>query len=134
MLLALASLFKDSFMPNMSLSSSLFLRSNSFTSHIARIIALPVLLKIAISFSLKHHASLPYNIADLTQLLKTFPFIFNENLLPLSISLHSLNFIQPLLVLAVTAVSHPSVAFNQHRFTEFNTAKNNLFSIFSYLR
>ena len=65
----LAILSKDSFMPNMSINSSLFLRSNSFTPRIARIIALSVLLKIAISFSLKHHASLPYNIADLTQLL-----------------------------------------------------------------
>ena len=60
-LLAVAILSKDSFMPNMSINSSLFLRSNSFTPHIARIIALSVLLKIAISFSLKHHASLPYN-------------------------------------------------------------------------
>ena len=67
-LLALAILSKDSFMPNMSINSLLFLRSNSFTPHIARIIALSVLLKTAISFSLKHHASLPYNIADLTQL------------------------------------------------------------------
>ena len=57
------------YIPNMSINSSLLLRSNSFTPHIARIIALSVLLKIAISFSLKHHASLPYNIADLTQLL-----------------------------------------------------------------
>ena len=68
-LLALAILSKDSFMPNMSINSSLFLRSNNFTPHIARIIALSVLPKIAISFSLQHHASLPYNIADLTQLL-----------------------------------------------------------------
>ena len=52
-----------------SINFSLFLRSNSFTPHIARIIALSVLFKIAISFSLKHLASLPYNIADVTQLL-----------------------------------------------------------------
>ena len=39
MLLALAILFKDSFMPNMSINSSLFLRSNSFTPHITWIIA-----------------------------------------------------------------------------------------------
>ena len=68
-LLALAILSKDSFMPYMSINSSLFLRSSSFTPHNARIIALSVLLKIAISFCLKHHASLPYNIPDLTQLL-----------------------------------------------------------------
>ena len=36
-LLALAILSKDPFMPNMSINSSLFLRSNSFTLHIARI-------------------------------------------------------------------------------------------------
>ena len=42
-----------------------FFDSNSFTPHIARIIALFV-LRIAMSFSLKHHASRPYNIADLT--------------------------------------------------------------------
>ena len=36
--------------------------------HIAFTIALSVFLKIAISFSLKHHVSLPYNITDLTQL------------------------------------------------------------------
>ena len=59
-------LSKDSFM---SINSSLFLRSSSFTPHIAWIIALSVLLKIAISFFLKYHASLPYNIADCTQLL-----------------------------------------------------------------
>ena len=103
-LLALAIPARDAFMPKMSINFSLFLRSNSFTPHIARIIALSVLLKIAISFSLKHHASLPYNITDLAQLLQTSPFIFNENLLPLSISLHFLIFIQPILVLAVIAV------------------------------
>ena len=66
-LLALTILSKDSFMPNMSINSSLLLRSNSFcfTPHIA----LSVLLKIAISFSLKHRVSLPYNTADLTPLL-----------------------------------------------------------------
>ena len=40
-------------------------------------IDLSALLKIATSFFLKHHVSLPYNIADL---LYTFPFIRNENL------------------------------------------------------
>ena len=62
-------LSRDSFLPNMSINSSLFLRSHSFTPHNTRIISLSVLFKIAISFSLKHHASLPYNIADFTQLL-----------------------------------------------------------------
>ena len=42
----------------------------SHHTHIARIIVLSVLLKIAISFSLKYHASLPYCIADLTCALK----------------------------------------------------------------
>ena len=36
--------------------------------HIDLTMALSVLLKIAISCSLKHHVSLPYNIADFTQL------------------------------------------------------------------
>ena len=67
----------------MSINFSLFLRSNNLSPQIARFIALSVLLKIAISFSLTHRASLPYNIADLTQLLQTFPFIFNGNLQPL---------------------------------------------------
>ena len=48
-LLASAILSEDFVMPNMSISSSLFLRSNSCTPHIARFIALSVLLKIAIS-------------------------------------------------------------------------------------
>ena len=56
--------------------------------------------------------SVSHKIADLIQLLQTFPFILNENLLRLSISPHSLNFILPILALVVTAVSHPPVAFN----------------------
>ena len=68
--------------------------------------------KLPSLFLSKHHASLSYNIADLTQLLYNFPFIFNENLPPLNFLLHFLNFIQPILVQAVTAVSHPPVAFN----------------------
>ena len=67
MLLALATLSEDSFMPNMYITSSQFLQSKSFTPNIARIIALSVLLEIAISFSLEQHALFPYNIADLTQ-------------------------------------------------------------------
>ena len=42
-LLALAIPSKDSFMPNTSINSSLFLRSNSFTPHIARITAFSLL-------------------------------------------------------------------------------------------
>ena len=42
--------------------------SISFAPHIVLTIALLVLLKNAILFSLKHHVSLPYNITDLTQL------------------------------------------------------------------
>ena len=68
-LVALAIQSKDPFMFNMSINSSLLLRSNSFTPHIALIIALSVLLRIAIFFSLKHHALDLYNIADFTQLL-----------------------------------------------------------------
>ena len=41
---------KISFVSNTFINSSLFLRPNSFTPHIARIISLSVLLKIAISF------------------------------------------------------------------------------------
>ena len=66
------SLSKDSSIPNKSISSSLYLRSNSFTPHIARIIALSVLLKIAISFSLQYQASLPYNIANLNNFCNPF--------------------------------------------------------------
>ena len=58
MLFALAILSKDPVMPNMSINFSLFLRSKSFTPHIARIIALFVLLRTAISFSLAMVASL----------------------------------------------------------------------------
>ena len=56
------------FKPNISISSSVFFLSTNFTPHIDLTMALSVLLKIAISLSLKHHVSLPYNIADLTQL------------------------------------------------------------------
>ena len=51
-LLALAILSKDSFMPNMSINSSLFLRFNSFTPHMARIIALSVFSKLQSLFFL----------------------------------------------------------------------------------
>ena len=54
--------------PNISISSFIFFLSTNFTPHIDLTMALSVLLKIAISLSLKHHASLPYSIADLTQL------------------------------------------------------------------
>jgi len=47
----------------------------------------------------------------------------------LSSSPHSLNFIQPILVLAVTATSHPPVAFNQ----QFNWFLHYLLLIFTVL-
>ena len=46
----------------------LLLFSIILSPHIALIIAFSVLLKIAISFFLRHHVSLPYSIANLTQL------------------------------------------------------------------
>ena len=109
---ALAILSKVSFRPSIFMSSSVFFPSTSFTPHIDLTIALSVLLKITVSFSLKHHVSLPCNIADLTQLRYTIPFIFKENLLPSNNSPHSLNFIHSILTLAVTAVSHPPLAFS----------------------
>jgi len=45
------------------------LLSISYMPHIALVIALFILLKIVISFSLNHHVPLLYNIADLKQLL-----------------------------------------------------------------
>ena len=48
--------------------SSVLFFAISFEPHIALTIPLSVLLKIDISFSPKHHVSLPYNIANLTQL------------------------------------------------------------------
>ena len=54
--------------PENSISSWLLLFSINLTLHIALIVAFSVLLKIAISFSLWHHVSLTYSIADLTQL------------------------------------------------------------------
>jgi len=67
-LLAFAILSKDSSRPSIDINSSEFLLSTSFMPHIPLIIALSILLKIAVSFSCKHHVSLPYSIADLTQL------------------------------------------------------------------
>ena len=57
-----------SFNPNISIRSSVLFFSISFAPHITLTITLSVLLKIAISFSLRHRVSLPYNIATLTQL------------------------------------------------------------------
>ena len=54
-------LFAVSFNPNISISSFVLFFSISFAPHIALTIALSVLLKIAISFSLTHHVSLPCN-------------------------------------------------------------------------
>jgi len=97
--------------PNIPISSSVIVLSINLTPHIALPVLLSVLLKIAISFTLKRHVSLPYNSAGLTQLSKNFPFIFSGNLRPLSNSPHSLNFIQPTRALAVTAASHPPLTF-----------------------
>ena len=109
---ACAILSKVSFKPSIFIKSSVFFLSTSFTPHIDFTMALSVLLKIVISFSRKHHVSLPYDIADLTQLRYTISFIFKENLLPSSNSPHSLNFIHPTFTLAVTGVSHPTLAFS----------------------
>ena len=65
--LALASSSKVSFKPS-KLISTWLLFSINLTPYIAFIVAFSVLLKIAISFSLRHHVSLPYNISYLTQL------------------------------------------------------------------
>ena len=65
--LALVSLHKVSTKPSLFISSWLLLFSINVTPHIALFIAFSV-LKIAISFFFKHHVSLPYSIADLTQL------------------------------------------------------------------
>ena len=100
-----------SFNHNISIRSSVFFFSISFVPHIAHTIALSVLLKIAISFSFKHHVSLPFNISDPTQLRYTIPFILSENLFEFSNSLHYLNFTHPILALAVTAASQPPLAF-----------------------
>ena len=67
---------------------------------------LSIIRKIPISLSFRHHASLPYNIAGLTQLSQTAPFSLRANLLQYSNSPHSLNLIHQHLVLAVTAASH----------------------------
>ena len=56
-----------SFNSNMSIYSSFVFLSTIFRPHMALTIALFVFLKTAFSFSFKHHASLPYSIADLMQ-------------------------------------------------------------------
>ena len=66
--LALASSSKISFKPSKLVSSWLFFFSINITPNIALVIAFSVFLKIANSFSLGHHVSLPYSNADLTQL------------------------------------------------------------------
>ena len=63
---ALFSLSAASFNCNMSISPTVFLLSTNFTVHISLNIDFLGLLKIATLFSLKHHISLPCNIADLT--------------------------------------------------------------------
>jgi len=79
---------------NIPISSSVLIRSIRLTPHIALTILLSVLLKIAISFSLKHHISLPYNTlenvflylqwkASPTLQLTTFSKFHPSKLLPL---------------------------------------------------
>ena len=58
---------------------TVFLLSTNSILHITLTIDLSALLKRANLFSLKHHILLPYNIADLTQFLYTFPFICKES-------------------------------------------------------
>ena len=70
---------------------------------------LSVLCKIFISLSFRHHSSIPYSIAGLTQLLETANFNLKGNF-PYSNTMHSLNLTYPHLVLAVTAASHPPPA------------------------
>ena len=95
-------------------------------------IALSVLLKVAFSFSFKHHASLPYSIADLTQQRYTLPFILKGNLIPSNNSRHSLNLTQPILTFAVTtALPTPlefSLSFKQQNLFTVSTSLHN-FSI-----
>ena len=90
--------FYPMFSSNQHFNELLIILSTNFTPHIDLTIALYALLKIAISTSLKHHVSIPYNMANLTQLGKIFPFIFNENLLPSNSSL-----IHPFLTYEVSA-------------------------------
>jgi len=59
---------KDSFTLNIRFNFMVPLLSVNFTPHVALIIALAV-LKFAIFFFRKHQVSLPYNIANLRQLL-----------------------------------------------------------------
>ena len=69
---------------------TVFLMSTNFTLHITLTIDLSALLKIATSSSLKHHVSLPYNIADLTELFLHFFLHPQENLFPCRISIYTL--------------------------------------------
>ena len=66
--LALACPFKVSIKLSKLISSWLLLFSINLTPHIALMIAFSDHLKIAVSFSRRHHVSLPCNIADRTQL------------------------------------------------------------------
>ena len=79
---AFAIISNDSTKPNISINSFVIFLSINLTPHMALNIALSVLLKIATSPSVRHHVSLPYRIAERTQLWYTLPFILSENLLP----------------------------------------------------
>ena len=52
----------------------------SVSRHTLLLSQLSVPLKIDTSFSLKHHVSLPYCIADLTHVRHPFPFTFSKNI------------------------------------------------------
>ena len=60
---AFAVLSNVSFKLKISISYSIFFLSTNFTPHIDLTMAVSVPRKLAISLSLKHHVSLPYNIA-----------------------------------------------------------------------
>ena len=64
---------------SMSICSSIILLFTIFRQHVTLIISLFIFLEIGFSCSFKHPVSPPYNVADLTQKLKTFPF-FSKNL------------------------------------------------------
>ena len=66
-----------SFKPSISFTFSSFLPSTNFTPHFDITMALCV-LKIVVSFALKNHVSLPYNVADLPQLRYAILFVFRD--------------------------------------------------------
>ena len=86
--------------------------SINFTPHIFLTMAPSVHCKIAISFWPRGHVSLPWSIADLTQLLYTIHLIFKGNFFLQSKSKHSLNITHPNLVLDVITTTHPPPVLN----------------------